>query len=144
MWKEATSAEYSAYSYADLKRHQLEALAQERGNHGDIKGAVNALRAGQTLLVRKDPSVADQWREKSDVEGRAATKTWQEIAFDLGLRNSTEECVPDGRFKLDFAPIESGGPEGSRGPRPCSSRRQALHGHAHIASLCRSCGQPCP
>ena len=44
------------------------------------------------------------------MEGRAATKTWQEVAFDLGLRDSTEECVPDGRFKIDFAPVESGGP----------------------------------
>ena len=62
LWKEATSAEYSAYSYADLKRHQLEALAQERGNHGDIKGAVNALRAGQTLLISQTWRVGPQPR----------------------------------------------------------------------------------
>jgi hypothetical protein len=45
----------------------LEALAQERGNHGDIKGAVNALQSKDLLLVRKDASVAAQWKEKSDV-----------------------------------------------------------------------------
>ena len=74
------SAEYSAPSFADLTCHQLEELAKERGNHGDIKGAVTALQAGQTLLVRQDPSVAAQWREKSDVEGRAATRTYASSA----------------------------------------------------------------
>ena len=84
----------------------------ERGNHGDIKGAVTALQAEQTLRVRKDSSVVDQWREKSDVANRAATMTWQEVAFNLNLLDSTEECVPDGQFKLDFTPAESAGLEG--------------------------------
>ena len=80
LWNEATPAEYSVHSYAELSRQQLEALAQERGNHGDIKGAVNALQSKDLLLVRKDASVAAQWKEKSDVAGRAATMTWQEVA----------------------------------------------------------------
>ena len=33
------------------------------------------------------------------------------VAFDLNLRDSTAECVPDGQFKLDFTPEESGDPE---------------------------------
>ena len=48
LWNEATPAEYSVHSYAELSRQQLEALAQERGNHGDIKGAAKTLCRART------------------------------------------------------------------------------------------------
>ncbi len=97
LWKEARSAEYSAKS-SGLTCRQLEELAKERGNHEDIKGAITALRAGHTLLVSKDPSVKAQWREKCDVAGRAATRTWQETAFELNdrdLMDQLNEQQPD-------------------------------------------------
>ena len=51
LWKEAKSAEYTTKS-SHLTCHQLEELAKERGNHGDIKGAITALQAGHTSSKR--------------------------------------------------------------------------------------------